>query len=187
MRIVTQQEQDRRKDGARAVSLTGQTAALDAVGHCRIGAAYSPFTCFTQQTSRETAVVTTFGRVTAVQERSGFHLKSALRNTEGEQGAGECASENRAGLSHRDGTGSGLYRSRGRKQDDNRRLQHSKCRLFVEYKISDPVKIPLQPGEPAAVLKNLVQSQVRSVIGATEVDAVLTTGRSEVERLARRA
>lgn len=53
--------------------------------------------------------------------------------------------------------------------------------FFVEYKISDPVKYLFSSYNPETILKNLVQSQVRSVIGSTVVDSVLTDGKAEVE------
>ena len=53
--------------------------------------------------------------------------------------------------------------------------------FFVEYKISDPVKYLFSSYEPDAIITNLVQSQIRNVIGSTEVDKVLTTGKSEIQ------
>ena len=77
MRIVTQQEQDRRKDGARAISLTPDRLRRWTLwGIAALVLLIALFTCFYTTNEQETAVVTTFGRVTAVQERSGFHLKA---------------------------------------------------------------------------------------------------------------
>lgn len=53
--------------------------------------------------------------------------------------------------------------------------------FFVEYKISDPEKYLFASTNPDAILTNLVQSQIRNVIGSTEVDKVLTTGKSEIQ------
>ncbi len=53
--------------------------------------------------------------------------------------------------------------------------------FFVEYKISDPVKYLFASQQPELVLKNLVQSQVRNVIGSATVDSVLTTGKAEIQ------
>ena len=55
--------------------------------------------------------------------------------------------------------------------------------FYIEYKISDPVKYLYGSYEPDLVLKNLVQSQFRNVIGSTVVDRVLTDGKSEIEIL----
>ena len=54
--------------------------------------------------------------------------------------------------------------------------------FFVEYKISDPVKYLYNSEEPELILKNLVQSQIRNVIGSTSVDAVLTDGKAEIQQ-----
>ncbi len=54
--------------------------------------------------------------------------------------------------------------------------------FFVEYKISDPVKYLYNSKEPELILKNLVQSQIRNVIGSSSVDAVLTDGKAEIQQ-----
>lgn len=53
--------------------------------------------------------------------------------------------------------------------------------FFVEYKVSDPVKYLFGSYEPELILKNLVQSQVRNVVGSTSVDSVLTDGKEAVQ------
>ncbi|MCL2517052.1 MAG: FtsH protease activity modulator HflK [Oscillospiraceae bacterium] len=53
--------------------------------------------------------------------------------------------------------------------------------FFVEYKINDPVKYLYNSMQPEAVLKNLVQSQIRNVIGSSEVEMILTTGKAAIQ------
>ena len=53
--------------------------------------------------------------------------------------------------------------------------------FFVEYRISDPVKYLYASGAPEAILKNISQSSIRTVIGSYDVDSVLTTGKSEIQ------
>ena len=53
--------------------------------------------------------------------------------------------------------------------------------FFVEYKVSDPVKYLFGSYQPEMILKNLVQSQVRNVVGSTPVDSVLTDGKEAVQ------
>ena len=53
--------------------------------------------------------------------------------------------------------------------------------FFVEYKIADPVAYLFSSYEPEAILRNLIQSQVRNVVGSTNVDAVLTDGKEEIQ------
>lgn len=186
MRIVTQQEQDRRKDGARAISLTPDRLRRWTLwGIAALVLLIALFTCFYTTNEQETAVVTTFGRVTAVQERSGFHLKAPF----GIQKVSKVPVNvhQKIELGYHTVTEPGVDYTAVEAESKMITGDYNIVNVdfFVGYKISDPVKYLYSSYEPAAVLKNLVQSQVRSVIGATEVDAVLTTGRSEVERLAR--
>ena len=53
--------------------------------------------------------------------------------------------------------------------------------FFVEYKISDPVRFLYASNDPQLILKNLIQSQVRNVVGSTGVDAVLTDGKENIQ------
>jgi len=53
--------------------------------------------------------------------------------------------------------------------------------FFVEYKISDPVKYLYSSMEPELILKNLIQSQIRNVVGSATVDSVLTDGKTEIQ------
>ena len=53
--------------------------------------------------------------------------------------------------------------------------------FFVEYKITDPVQYLYSANDPALILKNLIQSQVRNVVGSSTVDAVLTDGKENIQ------
>ena len=53
--------------------------------------------------------------------------------------------------------------------------------FFVEYKISDPVQYLYSSNEPELILRNLIQSQVRNVVGSSTVDAVLTDGKENIQ------
>lgn len=53
--------------------------------------------------------------------------------------------------------------------------------FFVEYKISDPVQYLYSSNNPELILRNLIQSQVRNVIGSSSVDAVLTDGKENIQ------
>ena len=57
--------------------------------------------------------------------------------------------------------------------------------FFVEYKISDPVQYLYSANDPALILKNLIQSQVRNVVGSSTVDAVLTDGKENIQQQVR--
>jgi len=57
--------------------------------------------------------------------------------------------------------------------------------FFVEYKISDPVQYLFSANNPTLILKNLIQSQVRNVVGSSTVDAVLTDGKENIQQQVR--
>ncbi len=53
--------------------------------------------------------------------------------------------------------------------------------FFIEYKISDPVAYLYAANEPEMILRSLLQSQVRNVVGSSTVDAVLTDGKENIQ------
>ena len=53
--------------------------------------------------------------------------------------------------------------------------------FFVEYRYSDPVKALYASKNPTDILKNISKSCIRTVIGGYPVDAVLTTGKGEIQ------
>ena len=53
--------------------------------------------------------------------------------------------------------------------------------FFVEYKISDPVRYLYASSDPQMILRNLIQSQVRNVVGSSTVDSVLTDGKENIQ------
>ena len=53
--------------------------------------------------------------------------------------------------------------------------------FFVEYKISDPVEYLYSSNDPELILRNLIQSQIRNVVGSSTVDAVLTDGKENIQ------
>jgi len=53
--------------------------------------------------------------------------------------------------------------------------------FFIEYKVSDPVQYLFGSYEPELILRSLVQSQVRNVIGSTNVDSILTDGKEAIQ------
>lgn len=53
--------------------------------------------------------------------------------------------------------------------------------FFVEFRYSDPVKAVYASQDPVAILRNISQSCIRTVIGTYPVDDVLTTGKNEIQ------
>ena len=136
-------------------------------------------TSFYTVDEKESAVVTTFGRVTDV-TGAGMHFKLPF----GIQRV-YTVEENvyqKIELGYRSVGHSGDYTV----VDEESKMITGDYNIvnvdfFVEYKISDPVKYLFSSAHPELVLKNLVQSQVRNVIGSATVDSVLTTGKAEIQ------
>ena len=53
--------------------------------------------------------------------------------------------------------------------------------FYVEYKVSDPVKYLFNSRQPEVILKNIAQSSIRNIVSNYTVDAVITTGKSEIQ------
>jgi len=53
--------------------------------------------------------------------------------------------------------------------------------FYVEYKVSSPIDYLYNSSDPVAILKNIVQSCIRTVVGSYDVDRVLTDGKSEIQ------
>jgi membrane protease subunit HflK len=53
--------------------------------------------------------------------------------------------------------------------------------FFVEWQVSDPVKALYASHRPVDILGFLVQSGARAVVGNTDIDSVLTTGKGEIQ------
>ena len=53
--------------------------------------------------------------------------------------------------------------------------------FFVEYKVSNPEQYLYGSYEPETILRSLLQSQVRNVVGSEAVDSVLTTGKESIQ------
>lgn len=53
--------------------------------------------------------------------------------------------------------------------------------FFVEWKISDPFKYLYTTEDPQGMLKSMLQSTVRSIVGTRSIDDVLTTGKIAIQ------
>lgn len=57
--------------------------------------------------------------------------------------------------------------------------------FYVEYRISDPIEYCYGTDDPEGVLKNIAQASIRNTVGLYDVDAVMTTGKTEIEMAVR--
>lgn len=53
--------------------------------------------------------------------------------------------------------------------------------FYVEYKVSDPMKVLYASEKPVEILKNVAQACIRSTVGQYPVDSVITTGKNEIQ------
>ena len=134
-------------------------------------------TCYYTVDDKQQAVVTTFGKVTDITD-AGVHFKLPLGiqqvqkvdvNVYQKIELGYSSSGNDYLVNDRESTMiTGDYNI-------------VNVDFFVEYKISDPVQYLYSSNNPELILRNLIQSQVRNVVGSSTVDAVLTDGKENIQ------
>ncbi len=132
-------------------------------------------TCFYTVDEKQQAVVTTFGQVTDI-TGAGVHFKLPF----GIQKA-QLVDVNvyqKLELGYRSDTGATVESESSMITGDYNIVNVD---FFVEYKISDPVKYLYASKAPKEVLRNLIQSQVRNVVGSSTVDATLTDGKAGIQ------
>ena len=132
-------------------------------------------TCWYTVDDKEQAVVTTFGKVTDVVD-AGIHFKLPL----GIQQAHKVSTNvyQKIELGYTSGS-SDFNSSESTMITGDYNIVN--VDFFVEYKISDPVQYLYSSNEPELILRNLIQSQVRNVVGSSSVDAVLTDGKENIQ------
>ena len=135
-------------------------------------------TCFYTVDDKQQAVVTTFGKVTDVTD-AGVHFKLPF------------------GIQQVDKVDVNVYQKielgYSTSKNNNYKVNESESTMitgdynivnvdfFVEYKISDPVQYLYSSNDPELILRNLIQSQIRNVVGSSSVDAVLTDGKENIQ------
>ena len=135
-------------------------------------------TCFYTVDDKQQAVVTTFGKVTEVTD-AGLHFKWPLGIQQVEKVDVNVYQKIELGYATQP---NGNYAT---KTNESTMITGDynivNVDFYVEYKISDPVQYLYSSNEPELILRNLIQSQVRNVVGSTTVDAVLTDGKENVQ------
>jgi len=137
-------------------------------------------TCFYTVDDKQQAVVTTFGKVTEVTD-AGVHFKLPFGIQKAYKVDVNVYQKIELG-----------YRSDPNSADGYQVLASESTMItgdynivnvdfFVEYKVSDPVQYLFSSNNPELILRNLIQSQVRNVVGSSTVDAVLTDGKNSIQ------
>lgn len=131
------------------------------------------FNCTYQVREQEQAVVLTFGNAKTV-SASGLHFKIPFVQQ----------------VEKVDTTIKGF--SIGYNEDTNQGIEDESLMItsdynfvnvdfFVEYQVSDPILTLYASSDPEIILKNIAQSCIRTIVGNTTVDEVLTTGKSAIQ------
>jgi len=131
--------------------------------------------CFYTVDDKQQAVVTTFGRVTDITD-AGVHFKLPFGIQSVQKVDVNVYQKIELGYSSKNGN-SNTSESTMITGDYN----IVNVDFFVEYRISDPVQYLYSSNDPELILKNLIQSQVRNVVGSSTVDAVLTDGKENIQ------
>lgn len=137
-------------------------------------------TCWYTVDDKQQAVVTTFGAVTDVTE-AGVHFKLPLGIQKVQKVNVNVYQKIELGYRTDEATTEGYEIIESETKMITGDYNIVNVEFFVEYKISDPVTYLYGSYEPELVLKNLIQSQVRNVVGSTAVDDVLTDGKESIQ------
>ena len=133
-------------------------------------------TCYYTVDDKQQAVVTTFGKVTDVTD-AGVHLKLPLGIQQVEKVNVNVYQKIELGYNDGSNDFDGLESTMITGDYNIVNVD-----FFVEYKISNPVQYLFSSNDPELILRNLIQSQVRNVVGSSSVDAVLTDGKEDIQR-----
>ena len=135
-------------------------------------------TCFYTVDDKQQAVVTTFGKVTDITD-AGVHfmLPFGIQKVQ----KVDVNVYQKIELGYTTELGGGYVTKTNESTMITGDYNIVNVDFFVEYKISDPVQYLFSSNEPELILRNLIQSQVRNVVGSTTVDAVLTDGKENIQ------
>lgn len=134
-------------------------------------------TCFYTVDDKQQAVVTTFGKVTDVTD-AGVHFKLPFGIQSVEKVDVNVYQQIKLGY---ETTSSGDQFNTHESSMITGDYNIVNVDFFVEYKVSDPVRYLYSSNDPVTILRNLIQSQVRNVVGSSTVDAVLTDGKESIQ------
>ena len=134
-------------------------------------------TCFYTVDDKQQAVVTTFGKVTDITD-AGVHFKLPFGIQQVRKVDVNVYQKIELGYSS-DGSHYSAAQNESTMITGDYNIVN--VDFFVEYKISDPVQYLYSSNNPELILRNLIQSQVRNVVGSSTVDAVLTDGKENIQ------
>ena len=136
-------------------------------------------TCFYTVDDKQQAVVTTFGKVTDVTD-AGVHFKLPFGIQQARKVDVNVYQKFELGYTS-DDSADGYKVNPEESTMITGDYNIVNIDFFVEYKVSDPVAYLFSSTQPEEILRNLIQSQVRNVVGSSNVDAVLTDGKESIQ------
>jgi len=137
----------------------------------------SGLTCFYTVDDKQQAVVTTFGKVTDITD-AGVHFKLPFGIQKVQKVDVNVYQKIELGYSS---SGDSYLVNESESTMITGDYNIVNVDFFVEYKISDPEKYLYSSNNPELILRNLIQSQVRNVVGSSSVDSVLTDGKENIQ------
>lgn len=137
-------------------------------------------TCWYTVDEKQQAVVTTFGKVTDITD-AGVHFMLPFGIQKAHKVDVNVFQRIELGYRTEENTADGYVLISDESTMITGDYNIVNVEFFVEYKVSDPVKYLYSSYEPEMVLRNLVQSQIRNVVGSSTVDSVLTDGKEAIQ------
>ena len=135
-------------------------------------------TCFYTVDDKQQAVVTTFGKVTDITD-PGLHFKLPFGIQKVQKVDINVYQKIELGYSTEEGNNYTVNTNESTMITGDYNIVN--VDFFVEYKISNPERYLYSSNNPELILRNLIQSQVRNVVGSSSVDSVLTDGKENIQ------
>ena len=134
-------------------------------------------TCWYTVDDKQQAVVTTFGKVTDI-TGAGVHFKAPFGIQKVEKVDVNVYQKIELGYTS---TGDSYLVNTDESTMITGDYNIVNVDFFVEYRISNPERYLYASNNAELILRNLIQSQVRNVVGSSTVDAVLTDGKENIQ------
>ena len=157
----------------------GKIARIVAIAVAVIVVIIGAITCFYTVDDKQQGVVTTFGKVSDIAD-PGLHFKLPYGIQKVDKVDVNVYQKIELGYVTDENTGI-TTANPGESMMITGDYNIVNVDFFVEYRITDPVQYLYSSTDPELILKNLIQSQVRNVVGSATVDSVLTDGKENIQ------
>ena len=134
-------------------------------------------TCWYTVDDKQQAVVTTFGRVTDIAD-AGVHFKLPFGIQQVQKVDVNVYQKIELGYTT---TGDNYLVNEDESTMITGDYNIVNVDFFVEYRISNPERYLYASSNAELILRNLIQSQIRNVVGSSSVDSVLTDGKENIQ------